>query len=522
MPPSSSPPAFVFSRGPSFGSLAMPRAGQWAPKSEQFIASFIARSLTSSDENIQQLVVQVLTKIGVRGGESAEKIAPFVARALADYNILIPSAILLLFLFNFSIEKLHQHFDGVRSGFIALFSREREAIDELNRQQLRHIWLHDEPFTAEEYKPIEKFCNMITVCFTDAITNGRMKGSEEGEIIRSIAEDAITELTGKAPPAVSLTPFDEVKKVLRCIADKHFAKALQKQQPSAEALDELLEFIAGPNGTTTIGGDLPRVIVDVIEKNSLLMNIAHLRKIAEWKDEVMEATAEKRFLNRAIQNAVLRIKDTANEELSVLLPKLAKFAPVQISIVAQEDSCRDFGGRGVLRQDEYSIRRDIINNSLMKKACKLSSQIPFGGPRRFEMGAPGMGVPPPPPPPIPTSCCISAPPPRQNPISCFSEAAAAPPPPPPPPSSHMQAMLSNAYLCQQRAMPMMKACMDEDLAIQDECMEDLEMQKECENFEGFEFTGGANQEVEKESENTEDLDEDEDDDEVLHGFENID
>jgi hypothetical protein len=80
MPPSSTPPSLLAPQ--NFGELSMPRRCDWQQLFERYVDAFIAPSLLSKDEHVLQLVVQVLTKIGLRGGKVSEQVSKFVTEFL--------------------------------------------------------------------------------------------------------------------------------------------------------------------------------------------------------------------------------------------------------------------------------------------------------------------------------------------------------------------------------------------------------------------------------------------------------
>jgi hypothetical protein len=145
--------------------ISMPRKGLWQEKYEKFISEFLGKNLLNTDQHVLQLTIQILTKIGIRGGNISSQIARFVTTSFEEFSVLNPSSILMNFVFSFCFSSTHQEYTEMIDSFVKIFSKARAHLDEVNNLQIKHVWLQDEEFDQKLYQPLVETFSIFEACF---------------------------------------------------------------------------------------------------------------------------------------------------------------------------------------------------------------------------------------------------------------------------------------------------------------------------------------------------------------------
>ncbi|OHT08424.1 hypothetical protein TRFO_23118 [Tritrichomonas foetus] len=320
MPADSRPESYLTPQ--NFGRLSMPHTGAWKEPHERFVSSFIGASLLSKDENVLQLAIQVLTKLHIRGGETAHKIAPFITAAFKEFNVLLPSAILINFMFNFCLQAPHTTFEGLIDGFVSIFTKTRTVLDEINNAQMKLFWTFDNNFRQNMYEPINKICGIFIGCLENVIHE--KKDKEDFSVICGISKRILAALDGDKPVTAFYDPFDKLRNSFAVAADDDLMAALAGE-PGEESLIRLLSFAHHHTLTSCLRIPFPSYAIQCFHKNNTSMTLNVIKTIKDWPLDVAQDTKLNQQLNQLFRHLVNTIgKD--NEEFIELLPSLWKFA----------------------------------------------------------------------------------------------------------------------------------------------------------------------------------------------------
>jgi hypothetical protein len=378
----------------NFGALSFPRRGVWQPLYERYVRSFLGPSLLSKDENILQLVVQVLTKIGIRGGDVSEQVSKFMAKAFPEFNILLPSAILISFAFKFCLVAPHQIYSEMIDGFVEMFARARRHLDEANARQLRLMWTRDAKYDPSVYAPLEKVFVIFAGCFDDVLM--KPKASEDVKHTSVIAKRVLQVLNSDRPPAIQFDPFTQLQSRLTLLSDDHFISGLVADV-GEEAMAELLAFLRGfsvrllPRGFV-----LPPYVETAFRKNEKSLTESLLKTLGDWPPEAASHAFVHSLLKTPIKLALDKLGKTS-ELLDELLPKLWMFGAVSdfpddvVIVKAEEDSLfyAEGGGRPSSRtMPKKKCAKKVpqsARENLMQYMKKQTIQSSMGGAMGMEM-----------------------------------------------------------------------------------------------------------------------------------------
>ncbi|KAK8891719.1 hypothetical protein M9Y10_028939 [Tritrichomonas musculus] len=318
MPSTSLPESYITPQ--HFGRLSMPHTNEWKVPHQRFVSTFIGNSLLSKDENVIQLAIQVLTKLKIRGGETAEKIAPFIITAFKEFNVLLPSAILINFMFNFCIQKPHSEFAGLIDGFVSIFAKTRKELDIVNDQQIKLFWTNDDKFRQEAYQPLSKVCDIFADCIESRVND--LTEKEDFKVAQDVARKVIKALDGDKQLTMFFKPFVNLREKFEVIANDHLIQALMTQTPSEDSLRNLLIFIRETCQTSCHDRPYPQFVDTLFYKHRNLLSLNLVKEeLCKWPVEIGQDRRVVSFLHPLFNELVLKIgKD--NEEFIALLPKI--------------------------------------------------------------------------------------------------------------------------------------------------------------------------------------------------------
>jgi hypothetical protein len=303
-----------------FGELAMPRRGDWQPLYERYVETFIGPSLLAKDEHLLQLVVQVLTKIGVRGGRVSEQVSRFLAKAFTDFIPEDVSEILIGFQFKFCFVEPHQVYTDMIDAFIAIFQKARRSLDALISAQLKLMWTNDATFDRAVFEPVRRVFDVFRSALDDVIL--KKKEKEDIAIVSLLSKRVLPALDLDRPPALQFPPFDALRARVDLLTSAPLAAALAAD-PGEDAMSHVVDFLLRASPDIFRIGVPPYVDV-VFRKNDKHLTPALIRRLADMPESLAWLPALHGLLRGPIQNALDAHKGDADE----LLPLLWKFASV--------------------------------------------------------------------------------------------------------------------------------------------------------------------------------------------------
>jgi hypothetical protein len=321
-----------------FGELAMPRRGDWQGLYDRYIETFIGPSLLSKDEHLLQLVVQVLAKIGLRGGKVSEQVSKFVTKSFAKFIPQDASQILVGFQVKFCIVEPHQVFNEMIDGFIGIFAKLRQALDTVITSQLKAMWTNDVTYDRSAFDPIRSVFGMVTVALDDVIL--KKKEKEDIRVANALAKRILPALDGDQPPAIQFMSFTTLRTRVALLANDSLAAALAGE-PGEESMAHIVEFLLTATLDLFQVGTVP--FLDVIfHKNDKFLTPALIRRLAELSEQLATLPQLHNLLRTPIQNAL----EANKADVDTLLPLLRKFGHV----------------------DEFIGRKPIIFHSVVQPA----------------------------------------------------------------------------------------------------------------------------------------------------------
>ena len=327
----------------AFGEVVFPRRGVWAPLYEKFLASFLGSSLLSSDEHAVQLVIQVLTKIGVRGGEVSQHMAPFVAKACNEFNVLLPSAILLNFVFRFCAISDHQVYQDMINGFVEMFQKLRGQLDIVAQKQLKPMWLREDNYDPASYEPLNNALGIFIKCTEDVANKSKEK--DDITVFHNLCKKTLVVLNAERPPVVQLELFESLRRRIQILANDNFADALVAEV-GEPAMEKLLKFIVDFAGESDMWDyPVPDFVDAVFRKNDKFLTKKLVLSFANWPVSL----ANKRFVHDLLREPIHHFLDSIRKEpetVSEVLPLLSKFTIVggPVCMPVGVAKCAGFGG----------------------------------------------------------------------------------------------------------------------------------------------------------------------------------
>jgi hypothetical protein len=318
MPPSSTPLSLLAPQ--KFGELAMPRRGDWQILYERYVETFIGPSLLSKDEHLLQLVVQVLTKIGLRGGKVSEQVSKFVTKAFADFIPTDASQILVGFQLKFCFVDPHQIYDRMIEGFIGIFGKVRTALDALIGAQLKLMWTNDATFDRTVFNPIRRVFEIFRDCLDEVVV--RKKEKEDFPVINSLSKRILPALDVDRPPAIQFAPFASLRWRFALLASDALSRALAAE-PGEDAMSHVVDFLL-----TTVPDvfqfGIPAYLEALFRKNDKHLTPTLIRRLADLPDALSSLHVIHDLLRGPIRNTL----DAHRGETEELLPLLWKFGNV--------------------------------------------------------------------------------------------------------------------------------------------------------------------------------------------------
>jgi hypothetical protein len=318
MPPASTPVSLLAPQ--HFGELSFPRRGEWQPLYERYVDTFIGPSLLSKDEHVLQLVVQVLTKIGLRGGKVSEQVSKFITKAFNDFIAEDASQILIGFQFKFCCVEPHQVYDAMINGFISVFGKLRASLDTVILAQLKPMWTNDAAFNLSVFDPLRRVFTIFTECLDDVVL--KKKGEDIG-VINALSKRILPALDGDRPPTIQFWPFTTLRARVHLLTNDSLALALAAD-PGEEAMSHIVDFLLSVSPVVFQSGATPPYLGPLFRKNDKNLSPALIRRLADLPESLASLSQIHTFLRTPIQNAL----DAHRDQLEQLLPLLWKFGSV--------------------------------------------------------------------------------------------------------------------------------------------------------------------------------------------------
>jgi hypothetical protein len=317
--PELSRPELLIGRQP-YDKLAMPRRGEWQSLSGRYVETFIGPSLLSKDEHLLNLVVQVLTKIGLRGGNVSEQVSKFVAKAFGDFIPEAASPILIGFQFKFCLVEPHQVYTAMIDGFVGMFGALRRSLDGIIGSQLKLMWTNDVTFDRQVFNPYRRVFDIFRDTLDDVVL--KKKEKEDIGVISGLAKRILPALEGDGPPGLQFIPLTLLRGRLELLSSDGLSGALAAD-PGEEAAALLVDFLLSVRVEAFEGG-IPPFVDAVFRKNDKHLTADLLRRLADLPAGLAAIGAIHRLLRAPIQNAL----EANRAEAEGLLPLLWKCANV--------------------------------------------------------------------------------------------------------------------------------------------------------------------------------------------------
>lgn len=356
--------------------LSMPHTGEWEEPHRKFVSYFVGGALLLKDENVIQLAIQLLTKLKIRGGETAQKIAPFIKDALSIFNVQLPSAILINFIHNFVIASPHAQFDGLVDLFVSIFRKTREALDVINQEQMKLYWTRDPNYNQNAYAPINKLCGIFSGCIENRINE--ISDKDDYKLAKLIAEKVVVALKGDKELQVYYEPFNQLVHNWQLLTNDHLINALSAPLPSEDALNNILLFIT-EEANNFVKTSYPSYVRSAFNKNKVYITLKILREnLSTWPVEIAQNPQVKTFVRPLFDEIAIQLGRN-NEEFNALLPQLWQFADLNTSSFgyASNYSCCARGGSSI---GYASTLETSFDHKMMLSNCMMSQRAaPMAG-----------------------------------------------------------------------------------------------------------------------------------------------
>ncbi|KAH0785456.1 hypothetical protein GPJ56_010591 [Histomonas meleagridis] len=342
-----------------YGEISMPRNGIWKQKYQQYVSEFLGNGLLTNDQHVLQLVIQVLTKIGIKGGEIASQVSIFIQKAFNTFNVLTPSAILLTFTFSFCFSEAHQQYTEMINSFIKIFEKTREALDIINEQQVKNIWFNPQKIDSSIYSSIDNIFDIYNETF-DSV-HQKIIGTNDVISMCNICKRILIAIKGKSPPIVSYLPYDTLVQKLKNYSNDDLMYVISTKEISSNTLNKLLNFIL--NIAKEKDFQFVPIVEKMFSKHENVLTYEQLKQISDWPLEISNDPKVRRLLYPMIKQCLIKLGEDSLE-VKELLPKIWKFLEPREGVVIKQSSVSNAFSAGTQMQQRAMLSNRVYMQCL--------------------------------------------------------------------------------------------------------------------------------------------------------------
>jgi hypothetical protein len=228
----------------------------------------------ASSQQVLLLVISALTELCTEGGPVSEKVAPFLARGLANLDPGRPASYLVRFAYHFCFVGAHKVYADLIDSFVDVFKRMRAFLEGFMKRTFKNYLDHE---TVNE-QPVKDYVDAFLNASKDLLERClEMSDSMENvEWIVDLMGRISQALEGETRLRLSWKNWADLRELCRVLSSKHLADAVRVWEKSAAwgPVFELMKENMECEGIDTVVGKVPRKI----PKEMLL-------PIWEWADE---------------------------------------------------------------------------------------------------------------------------------------------------------------------------------------------------------------------------------------------
>ena len=312
-----------------FGRISMPKTGAWKGPHEQFVSTFIGEAILSKDENVLQLAIQILNKLRIRGGETAQKIAPFIITAFNEFNVHVSSAILLDFIFNFCLVEEHQAFDGLIDGFVSIFKKTKDEIQRVNETQMVNYWTAKNKFQVSSYSSLERICGIFIGCLQNTLS--KIEKKQDFLVANSFAKKVLKVLD-EGNVFMYYEPYRKLRNIFAIVSNDNLTNSLSSD-PSEQSLINLIKFMREASSLLSNNDAIPQFLKTCLEQNYKFVNLDIIRSFSDFPVEVAQNQFV-RALVKALVSQYTSKPENKNDDFFNTIPELEKFAYIPSNTIS--------------------------------------------------------------------------------------------------------------------------------------------------------------------------------------------
>ena len=119
-----------------FDVFQLPRNEEWQSIFEEIIIEIICKALISEKSHISELAVNILSSVSLSNENITEKIAPFIANIINNYDNKNCSAVFIKFITDFVLEPSNNKYLDIKNSFISMF---KSVGNNYNKKSIKRI-----------------------------------------------------------------------------------------------------------------------------------------------------------------------------------------------------------------------------------------------------------------------------------------------------------------------------------------------------------------------------------------------
>jgi len=318
--PVSGYPELYVLRFPQELTLQFPRSDDFNKYFDRFVVNYVAGGLAIHSNTTLPLVIRILTDLHVTKGEVAAKIAEFLKEGISQFDPANSLVSLIEFAFSFCLSESNQIYKETIDVFISVFAKIRAYLDDLNKHQIRAIWIDKEKKNAQAYRSFNNVMETVIKSFKKKLS---ILTENDIETVSSISQRMIVALGDKSP---SLTPdnWKHYMTYLNLALDKDLLRAGVNQN-AEEAWHLLIKLIPR---FYYLGGFWDAVGAIVLNKinDDYCFTLEDIKALGDYPIEVASNRQVQQYLVPKIEFGLSYHDDEDSPEFNEILMKLYAFS----------------------------------------------------------------------------------------------------------------------------------------------------------------------------------------------------
>ena len=308
------------------GKLQFPRNNNWELYFEKIIIDIICDSLISEKTHVSEVAVRILASISLVNDKINDKIAPFIANLLKNYNKKIQN-IFVKFSTDFILESSNEKYKDTIDSFVNLFKTFGAQFNEIVMKNINEFikgekgfdWINEETklYNIVEEQMNQKICNI----FSNQITEEK---SNELIYIHNLCKK-IKKSICEINLIVKSKSYERFEKLINIVSDENFNLIAKNYNNDNLSIISIIKLLS--SSAQYIQGEKFKFIESIFNLQIEELNQEHILLISQLTPNFINYQDIVLMLRKPVCEALSLVK---SEQFPEILPNISRIVAITI------------------------------------------------------------------------------------------------------------------------------------------------------------------------------------------------